>query len=129
MKRYPRVRVVLTHGLAWRMFMADNELVVPDEVFDAVPIDNPNLSLQVMFPIALGKEWDYPMPQVLPTIERLVSLMGAERIIWGTDIPMVMRHFTYRQTLDQVRLYWGFLSEGEKELVLGGNMAWLLGHR
>ncbi len=127
MERYPDVAVVLTHGFSWRMFLDGDKLNPPDEVFDAAPVDNPNFYLQVMFPISLGKEWDYPMPQVRPTLEELVRRIGADRLIWGTDIPMVMRHFTYRQSLDFIRLYCDFLTTDEMDLFLGGNMVRLAG--
>ena len=126
MTRYPDVKVVLTHGFNWRAFMVGDTLNVPDKVFEAAPIDNPNFNVQIMFAIALGKEWDYPMPQVRPVFERLVTLMGAERLMWGTDIPMVLRHFTYRQSLDHIRFYCDFLSDAQKSLVFGGNTTRLL---
>ncbi len=126
MERYPNVTVVLTHGFNWRMFMDGETLNVPDEVFEAAPIDNPNFYLQVMFPISLGKEWDYPMPQVRPTLAELVRRLGADRLIWGTDIPMVTRYYTYRQSLDFIRLYCDFLTHDEMDLIFGGNMVRLM---
>ena len=152
MAAYPDVTVVLTHGLSWRMFMTDDGLDIPDAVLDAAPIDNPNLNLQLMFPIFLGREWDYPMPQVRPTVEMLVKRFGADRLIWGTDLPMCIRYYTYRQSLDFARLHWDFLGPqelppirhgdmrrarpryekshdlpDEMALILGGNMARIMG--
>ena len=152
MARYPDVTVVLTHGLSWRMFMTENGLEVPEQVFDAAPIDNPNFNLQVLFANYFGREWDYPMPQIRPTAEMLVRRIGADRLIWGTDLPMCMRHYTYRQSLDFVRLHWDFLGpqrlppirhsdmrrarpryESSHDLpdemaqILGGNMARIMG--
>ena len=125
MRRYPDVRVVMTHGLEWRMFMTEGSLELPDDVF--VPFDHPNLHLQFLFPIALGAVWDYPMTEVQPAIERCVSRIGADRIMWGTDMPIVMRFWTYRQNIDLIRTYSDFLSERERDLILGGTVARLLG--
>ena len=86
MERYPDVPVVLTHGLGWRLFIADDRLAIPDEVFDSIP-DNPNFYIQVMFAIALGGVWDYPMEQVRPTMEALVDRVGAGRLIWAPTYP------------------------------------------
>ena len=127
MDRYPDVKVVLTHGLAWRVFMDGDGLRIPEEVFEAAPLDNPNFYLELLFPILLGDVWDYPMPQVRPTVEMLVERFGAERLIWGTDMPMVMRFYTYRQSLDFIRRYCDFLSKEEMDLIVGGNMARLMG--
>ena len=127
MERYPDVTVVLTHGFSWRMFIEGETLSVPDQVFDAAPIDNPNFNLQILLPIFLGGEWDYPMPQVRPTLEKLVGRIGAHRLLWGTDMPMVMRFYTYRQSLDYLRLYCDFLSSPEMDLIVGGNMMHLMG--
>jgi hypothetical protein len=42
-------------------------------------------------------------------------------------MPNVERFCTYRQSLDYVRRYCAFLSAAEKNAVLGGNAAQLLG--
>jgi predicted TIM-barrel fold metal-dependent hydrolase len=127
MERYPEVTVVLTHGFSWRMFAERDILAVPDEVYRAAPIDNPNFHVQVLFAIFLGGMWDYPMPQVRPVMEQLVRHMGPNRIIWGTDIPMVLRFYTYRQNLDHIRRNCDFLASSEVDMIVGGNMARLLG--
>ena len=125
MGRYPDVPVVMTHGLEWRAFMTEDSVVLPDEVFE--PFDHPNLHLQFLFAIALGAVWDYPMPQVSAAIEKCVSRIGADRIMWGTDMPIVMRFWTYRQNLDHIRAHCDFLSEDDRDLILGGTVARLLG--
>ena len=127
MDRYPGVKVVLTHGFDWRYFVEGDTLSIPDEVFEAAPTDNPNFSVQLLFAILLGGKWDYPMPQMRPALEKLVRRMGANRLLWGTDIPMVMRYYTYRQSLDYIRLYSDFLSPREVEQIVGGNMLRLMG--
>ena len=127
MEQYPDVRVVLTHGLAWRLFIESDGLNVPPEVFDALPLDSPNFYLQVLFAIFLGGVWDYPMPQVRATMEKLVERVGTDRLMWGTDIPMVMRYYTYRQCQQHMRLVCDFLSPAEQDMILGGNAARVMG--
>ena len=127
MERYPDVPVILTHGLTWLAFVEGDSLSVPDAVFDAAPLDNPNFSLQTLFAIGLGGIWDYPMPQIRPTMEKLVERVGVDRLIWGTDMPIVMRFYTYRQSLDCVRVNCDFLEQREVDLIVGGNMARLMG--
>ena len=126
MKRYPDVDVVFTHGLSWRMFIEGDTVLVPDEVFDAAPVDNPRFYVQLLFPIFLGGVWEYPMPEVRPTVEKLVDRFGAGRLIWGTDMPMVMRFYTYRQCLEHMRVCADFLAPDELDLITGGTMARLI---
>ena len=101
-------------------------MLVPDEVFDAAPVDNPRFYVQLLFPIFLGGIWEYPMPQVRPTVEKLVDRLGAGRLIWGTDMPMVMRYYTYRQCLEHMRVCADFLAPDELALITGGTMARLI---
>ena len=81
----------------------------------------------MLFAIFLGGIWDYPMPQVRNTMKRLVGRLGAGRLMWGTDIPMVMRFYTYRQNLAHIRHVSDFLTPDEIGLITGGNTARLLG--
>ena len=58
------------------------------------------------------------------SVERLG---GLDRLMWGTDIPMVMRFQTYRQSLDSLRLNLDFLDQADIDLICGGNTARLMG--
>ena len=53
--------------------------------------------------------------------------LGAERLMWGTDIPMVMRYWTYRQNITFIRDYCDFLTSEEMDAILGGTTKRLLG--
>ena len=127
MERYPDVTAVMTHGLQWRLFIEDDRLALPEEVWE--PFQNPKLHLQLLFPIALGGVWEYPMPQVRQTIEDCVRRVGADRLMWGTDMPMVTRFWTYRQNIDFIRKYCDFLSPDETDAILGGTAERLLAVR
>ena len=126
MERYPDVPLVLTHGLSWRMFIDGDGLNIPDAVYDAIPT-SPNFYMQLLFAIFLGGVWDYPMHEIRPTMEQLVERVGVERLMWGTDIPMVMRFYTYRQNLEHIRIASDFLPDEQVGLIVGGNMARLMG--
>ena len=125
MDRYPDVNVVITHGFSWRMFVDGDRIRLPKEVW--APFDNPRLHLKLLFPISLGDIWDYPMAEVRPTIEECVQRIGARRLIWGSDMPVVMRFWTYRQNLEYIRSYCHFLSPQELEQIMGGNVARVMG--
>ncbi len=126
MNRYPGVPVILTHGLSWRLFVEDNRLNIPDAVYDAIP-DNPSFHLQLLFAIFLGGIWSYPMTEIRPTMETLAERVGPERLIWGTDIPMVMRFYTYKQNLAHIQTCANFLPPDQAALITGNNMARIMG--
>ena len=107
--------------------MHSDGISLPDEVFAAAPSDHPNFYVQLLFPIFFGGVWDYPMPQIRSTLEQVVENIGVDRLIWGTDIPMVMRFVTYRQSLEFLRVNLDFLTKDEIGRIVGGNMARLMG--
>ncbi len=131
--RYPGAKVVMTHGFQWLKCIQGDNLVIPEFVW--APFENPDLSLQLLFPIGLASLWDYPLPQTRPVVEECVQRIGAHRLMWGTDMPIVMRHWTYRQNIDFLRNYAGpdapsgrgYLSSAEYDLIMGGTVAKLLG--
>ena len=127
MERYPDVKVVQTHGFNWRLFADEKKLVVPDEVFEVAPIDSPNYSVQLLFAVFLQSRWEYPMPEIIPTLDQMARRIGPDKLIWGTDVPIVLLYWTYRQSLDFIRNYSDFLGPDETDMVIGGNMARLMG--
>ena len=82
--------------------------------------------MQLLFPIQIGGMWEYPWAEAEPTVGECVGKIGAERLAWGTDMPMVGRFCTYRQALDQYRSHCRFLSHDEREAILGGTAAKLI---
>lgn len=63
----------------------------------------------------------YPCRGAVGLLEDAVKLVGAKKILWGTDVPYTLRRHTYRQMLDTVRRDAPFLSEAERARILGGN--------
>ena len=127
MDRYTDVTVVLTHGFSWRMFAKSDRIEVPDVVYSTAPIEKPNFHVQLLFAVMLGGDFDYPMPQMRTTLKQLAQHIGADRLLWSTDIPYLLRHYTYRQSIDSIRTYCDFLTSKEKDQILGDNMARIMG--
>ena len=121
MERYPDSTVVMPHGLPWRTFMENDRIRFPDAIWDV--FKTPRCNMQLLFPIQIGGIWEYPWKEVEPTVKECVGQIGADRLIWGTDMPMVARFCTYRQTLDQYRVHCKFLADSEREAILGGTVA------
>jgi predicted TIM-barrel fold metal-dependent hydrolase len=125
MKRYPDTKVVMTHGFQWNLFGKDGVYTLPDRLWK--PFENPNMHLQFLFAIALGGTFDFPLPQATPIVKELVTHIGADRLMWGTDMPIVQRHQTYQQNIDFVTKYCNFLSQQELTAIMGGTVKGLLG--
>ena len=105
-------------------FLAGNKIVLPDAIW--APFQNPNLSLEVCFPVRIGDKFDFPYREVIPTLEEMVGRIGADRLLYGTDMPFQNRHCTYRQSRDHIEKHCTSLSEEELGLIMGGTAARIL---
>lgn len=64
---------------------------------------------------------EYPFNAARSAIQRAADLIGAEKLMWGTDVPGLLTRGSYRQLLNYVRRHCDFLSEAERAAVLGQN--------
>ena len=124
-KRYRNIRWVMVMGPPVSAFGMSGSWEFPEEVLAAYRHDN--VLVEVMFPITWGGVWDYPYPEAQALIKDMRDKLGADKLVWGSDMPNVERFCTYRQSIDYVRRYCDFLTASEKDLILGGNMDKLLG--
>jgi len=125
MQRYPTTRFVQVMGPPVAYFASTGRWDFPPEVLAAYKRDN--LLIEIMFPITWGGVWDYPYPEAQELTHQMRDLFGASKLVWGSDMPNVERFCTYRQSVDYVRKHCTFLSAAEKDAVLGGNAAQLVG--
>ena len=127
MQRYVNIHWVLVMGPPVQYFAKSGRWDFPEEV--ATAYRNDNMSLEIMFPITWGREWDYPYPEAQALIKDMRDKFGAAKLIWGSDMPNVERFCTYRQSIDYVGRHCTFLSSNEKDAILGGNLEALFGIR
>jgi len=126
--RYPDTKVSVTHGFPWRAFVnADRTgFDMPPEMWE--PFRDSPIHLEVSFPIRIGDIWDYPYRECWPMLETLVRTLGADRLVWGTDMPFQNRFCTYQQSRDYIERYApAFLDAGQIDDIMGGTAARLLG--
>ena len=71
--------------------------------------------------------WDYPYSDTASIVRILYAHFGPERLCWASDYPVVLPHMTYRQSLEVVRTHCPFIRDKDMDLILGDNMARLLG--
>ena len=118
---YPDIPCVLTHGLTVARFMEDGVAKIPEAAWDA--IDAPNVMSELLFPIFQGAVYDYPFREVRPVIREYYERLGPTRLCWGSDMPNVERHATYRQSLAYLRDYCDFIPPDDMDAILGDNIA------
>ena len=118
---YPDVPCVLTHGLTAARFIEDGVARIPEAAWKA--IDAPNVISELLFPIFQGAVFDYPYREVRPIIREYYERLGPNRLCWGSDMPNVERHATYRQSLAYLGDYCDFIPQDDMDAILGRNIA------
>lgn len=124
MERYPNSICSITHGFPYRSFLIDDKIVLPDRIW--APFENPNLSIEVCFPVRIGDLFDFPYKETIPTLHEMVTRVGADHLLFGTDMPFQNRHCTYQQSRDYLEKYCSFLSQDDLSLIMGGTAARIL---
>lgn len=119
--RFPRLQCHLAMGIPVHYFSAGEKWDLPDELIALYKRDN--MLIEFMFPITWGGRWDYPYPETQPLIKDARERFGADKFMWGSDMPNVERFCTYRQSLTYLTRYCSSLSGSEMDKVLGGNAA------
>jgi len=125
MVRYPDLVCGLTHGFPWRAFLEGQRIALPPRIWE--PFQNPNCHLEVSFPVRLGDLFDYPYRPVWSVLEEMVARIGAQQLMWGSDMPFQNRFCTYRQSREWIERYCDFLSPEALENLMGGTAARVLG--
>ena len=121
--RFPRLRCHLAMGIPVQFFAAGDHWNIPNELMMLYRRDG--FLIELMFPITWGGKWDYPYPETRPLIRDARDKFGAEKLMWGSDMPNVERFCTYTQSLTYLTRYCDFLNGGDTERILGGNAAHL----
>lgn len=129
--RYPEIPCILVHGVPLgHMRRKDGMRPVPEELWRIW--ERPNVWLELLFPMQVshpipgGEVWHYPYPELKPLIVELLTRLGPEKLIWGSDFPNVQRNCTYRQSRDYLDRHALSIPAVEQDLLFGGNIARLL---
>ena len=78
----------------------------------------PNVSCKVSASPGLSEE-AYPFADMKPHLKRVVEAFGRERCYWGTDMTNSFAKATYRQRITQFTETLDFLTEEDKDWVMG----------
>ena len=123
--RYPTVNFLCHHMAGCRAaegppYPAMLELLKTAEV--------PNIYIKLSgFHYVSQVSWDYPYPDTIAIVRTLYAHFRPDRLCWASDYPVVLPNMTYRQALEAVRTHCSFIRAQDMDLILGDNMARLLG--
>jgi L-fuconolactonase len=109
--RFPGLTVVIDH-------MADSPLDQPRLLDPLLALKRyPNVYAKITHTWTLTKQ-AYPYRDSFAQVKRIYDAFGAQRIMWGTDWPLIERYTTYDKILAFYRRELDFLTEDDKTWVL-----------
>lgn len=114
--RYPETSCVAVGGISLDLLLGQG---MPE--FMRRAIHEHDVLLEVLFPILKGGDWRYPYLEGQNVLQSLYDEFGANKLVWGSDIPNIERYCTYRQSLDYLDTVPG-IPEDDLALITGGNL-------
>ncbi|RGY98597.1 amidohydrolase family protein [Clostridium sp. AM58-1XD] len=120
-RRYPQLKIILPH-------LGISHLWDPDEhknyEFLKKTLSILNLNENVWFdlsglPIIVGEFDEYPYPSIAGAVKTVKEQGAIGRLMWGSDMPTVLKGCTYQQHIDCITKHCDFLSDDELEDILG----------
>lgn len=124
LQRHPRLKIVIPH-LAQPPISQRSDPKLDQLWQEQIMLgQHPNVWLDLSaLPAYASAIEDYPYPTALQYLHRAVGLIGADKIMWGTDAPGLLSHASYPQLLNFVARHCDFLSQDDLKKILGRN-AW-----
>jgi L-fuconolactonase len=115
--RYPDLAVVVDHGA--KPHIRDRRLD-PWRADMAAVAARPNTVCKLSGLVTEASP-DWQVSDLKPYVEHLLRCFGPERLLWGSDWPVVERARGYDAWREACRELIGDLSEGERAAIYGGN--------
>ena len=123
--RYPDIPVILPHGIPLYRFIEGGEVTIPSRVWNI--LYGSEAMVELLIPIFQGSIWEYPYFEAQDVIRQYYENLGPAMLVWGSDMPNLERHCTYKQSIDYLRNYCGFIPHHDMARICGGNVAKLFG--
>jgi predicted TIM-barrel fold metal-dependent hydrolase len=116
-ERHPRLPLIIDHmGVNLEIAKAGK---IPDAIEQSVALAKyPNVSVKLSAAPAYSSE-AYPFRDMTPHIHRLFDAFGPQRCHWGTDMTNSFAKASYRQRVTHFTEELGFLSEEDKDWIMG----------
>ena len=116
-ERHPQLTLIMDHMGLTASMVKDNTLTAA--VDQAVALAKyPNMSVKLSGSPGLSTE-AYPFRDVAVHLHRVFDAYGPQRCYWGTDMTNSFAKATYRQRVTQFTEELSFLSESDKDWVMG----------
>lgn len=120
MKKYPAMRTVLCHLGISKLW--DHSQVFPYPVLQRtlklLDINKDNLYFDWSGLLDCDPTGEYPFYKALDFLRTVKCMYGTDRVMWGSDAPMILRCCTYKQTLTCLANHCDFLSDWDYENLL-----------
>jgi predicted TIM-barrel fold metal-dependent hydrolase len=124
-QRHPGLTLVLDHfGLSSGIV---REGRTSEAIEDAAALAKHNNVYMKVSAAPVYSHEAYPFRDLDAHIERLIDAYGPQRCFWGTDLSHAIHKATYRQCVTHFTEALTFLSDQDKELIMGRSLAECLG--
>jgi predicted TIM-barrel fold metal-dependent hydrolase len=116
-ERHPQLALIIDHMGVTAAMLKDNTL--EEAIGQTVALAKyPNVSVKVSASPGLSRE-PYPFRDVAGHLKRVFDAYGPQRSYWGTDMTNSYAKASYRQRVTQFTEELSFLSESDKDWVMG----------
>jgi predicted TIM-barrel fold metal-dependent hydrolase len=116
-ERYPQLILIIDHmGVSTAALKANMLPATIDETAALAKYSNVSVKLSS---IPLFSSEPYPFRDMTPYIRRLFDAYGPHRCYWGTDVTNSFAKATYRQRVTHFTEELDFLSEEDKDWIMG----------
>ena len=114
-EQFPDLTVVIDH-------MADCPIDQPHELEKLIALKRyPKVFVKISHTWSISKQ-PYPFLDAQEYAKRLHAAYGPQRVMWGTDWPIVNQHCGYAKALTVVKDEMKFLNDEDKKWILGGTV-------
>lgn len=116
-ERHPQLTLIIDH-MGVNMAMADDGRL-EQAIGETVALAKcPNVSVKLSASPGISRE-PYPFRDVTVHVQRVFDAYGPQRSYWGTDLTNSFAKASYRQRITQFTEELSFLSESDKDWVMG----------
>jgi len=116
-ERHPQLNLILDHMGVTGAMLKDNK--VGEAIADTAALAKyPNVSVKVSASPGISRQ-PYPFRDVTDHIKRVFDAYGPQRSYWGTDLTNSYAKASYRQRISHFTEELSFLTESDKDLVMG----------
>lgn len=116
-ERHPGLHLIIDHMGVNAIITKQGRL--PQAISDAVALARfPNVSIK-MSNLVNGSLEPYPFRDLAPHLRRVFEAFGPRRCYWGTDVTQAHGRATWRQRVTHITETLDFLSESDKDWIMG----------